>query len=192
MADYYNLFTTVQAKGPVHHGSALGPGNSERFGHPAIFWLLGKLGNAQLGPIYLGGFGVLSLVCGMLAINIIGLNMLASVHWDPIQLVRQLFWLALEPPPPEYGLSLPPLNQGGWFLIVGLLLSVSVLSWWVRMSRRAIALGMGTHVAWAFAAALWLFFVLGLFRPILIQIVLTFDLFPFCLVLYTRQFADIC
>jgi photosynthetic reaction center M subunit len=167
MADYYNLFTTVQAKGPVHHGVEHGPGNSPRFGHPAIFWLLGKIGNAQLGPIYLGGFGVLSLVCGMLAFNIIGLNMLASVNWDPVQLVRQLFWLALEPPPPEYGLSMPPLNQGGWFLIVGLLLSISVLAWWVRMYRRAIALGMGTHVAWAFAAALWLFFVLGFFRPIL-------------------------
>jgi photosynthetic reaction center M subunit len=167
MADYYNLFTTVQAKGPVHHGAELGPGNSPRFGHPALFWILGKIGNAQLGPIYLGGFGVLSLVCGMLAFNIIGLNMLASVNWDPVQLVRQLFWLALEPPPPEYGLSMPPLNQGGWFLIVGLLLSISVLSWWVRMYRRATALGMGTHVAWAFAAALWLFFVLGFFRPIL-------------------------
>jgi photosynthetic reaction center M subunit len=167
MADYYNLFTTVQARGPVHHGVELGPGNSPRFGHPAIFWLLGKIGNAQLGPIYLGGLGVLSLVCGMLAFNIIGLNMLASVNWDPVQLVRQLFWLALEPPPPEYGLSMPPLNQGGWFLIVGLLLSISVLAWWVRMYRRAIALGMGTHVAWAFAAALWLFFVLGFFRPIL-------------------------
>ena len=156
---------TVQAKGPVHHGVELGPGNDTRFGHPAIFWLLGKIGNAQLGPIYLGGFGVLSLVCGMLAFNIIGLNMLASVNWDPVQLVRQLFWLALEPPAPEYGLSMPPLNQGGWFLIVGLLLSISVLAWWVRMYRRAIALGMGTHVAWAFAAALWLFFVLGFFRP---------------------------
>jgi len=167
MADYYNLFTTVQAKGPVHHGAELGPGNSPRFGHPALFWILGKIGNAQLGPIYLGGFGVLSLVCGMLAFNIIGLNMLASVNWDPVQLVRQLFWLALEPPPPEYGLSMPPLNQGGWFLIVGLLLSISVLSWWVRMYRRATALGMGTHVAWAFAAALLLVFVLGFFRPIL-------------------------
>ena len=61
MADYYNLFTTVQAKGPVHHGAELGPGNSPRFGHPAIFWILGKIGNAQLGPIYLGGFGVLSV-----------------------------------------------------------------------------------------------------------------------------------
>ncbi|WP_228768267.1 hypothetical protein, partial [Limnohabitans sp. DM1] len=25
-----------------------------------------------------------------------------------------MFWLSLEPPPPSYGLSMPPLNQGGW------------------------------------------------------------------------------
>ncbi len=35
------------------------------------------------------------------------------------------------------------------------------------MYTRARALGMGTHVAWAFAAAIWLYLVLGLFRPVL-------------------------
>ena len=77
MADYLNLFTTVQAKGPVHHGEALGPGNSPRTGHPAVYWILGKIGNAQIGPIYLGGLGLASLICGLIAFNIIGMNMLA-------------------------------------------------------------------------------------------------------------------
>jgi photosynthetic reaction center M subunit len=167
MADYLNLFTTVQATGPVQLGEPLGPGNSPRTGHPGISWLLGKIGNAQIGPIYLGGLGLASLICGLIAFNIIGMNMLASVNYDPVQFVRQLFWLALEPPPPEYGLSWPPLNQGGWFLICGIFLTASVLLWWVRVYRRAIQLGLGTHVAWAFAAALWLMFVLGFFRPIL-------------------------
>jgi len=167
MADYLNLFTTVHATGPVQHGEPLGPGNSPRTGHPGVSWLLGKLGNAQIGPIYLGGLGLASLICGLIAFNIIGMNMLASVNYDPVQFVRQLFWLALEPPPPEYGLSWPPLNQGGWFLICGIFLTASVLLWWVRIYRRAIQLGLGTHVAWAFAAALWLMFVLGFFRPIL-------------------------
>ena len=54
----------------------------------------------------------LSLVFGFFAIEIIGLNMLASVNWNPIQFVRQLPWLALEPPKPEYGLCiLPPLER---------------------------------------------------------------------------------
>jgi len=89
------------------------------------------------------------------------------VNWDPIQFVRQLFWLALEPPAPAYGLSIPPMNQGGWWLLTGAFLTASLFLWWARTYRRARELGMGTHVPWAFAAAIWLYLVLGLFRPIL-------------------------
>jgi photosynthetic reaction center M subunit len=103
----------------------------------------------------------------LIAFVTIGFNMLASVNWNPIQFVKQLFWLALEPPAPVYGLSLPPLNQGGWWLFTGFFLTVSMLLWWVRVYRRARELGLGTHTAWAFAAAIWLYLVLGLFRPIL-------------------------
>ncbi len=167
MAQYQNLFTTVQAVGPTHHGVELGHGNSPRTGEPLIVYWAGVLGNAQIGPLYLGGLGVASLILGTLAFNIIGFNMLASVNWDPIQFVRQLFWLALEPPAPAYGLSIPPMNQGGWWLVTGAFLTASLLLWWVRTYRRARELGMGTHIPWAFAAAIWLYLVLGFFRPIL-------------------------
>jgi photosynthetic reaction center M subunit len=93
--------------------------------------------------------------------------MLASVNWSPIQLLRQLPWLALEPPAPGNGLHLPPLNEGGWWLLAGLFMTLSVVLWCVRMHRRARALGMGTHVAWAFASAIWLMLVLGIIRPVL-------------------------
>jgi len=95
------------------------------------------------------------------------MNMLASVNYDPVQFIRQLFWLSLEPPPPAYGLSFPPMNQGGWWLLAGLFLTASLFLWWWRTYRRARELGMGTHVAWAFLAAIWLYLVLGLFRPVL-------------------------
>ena len=167
MAQYQNLFTTVQAVGPVHHGVELGHGNSPRTGEPLIVYWAGVIGNAQIGPIYLGGLGVASLILGTLAFNIIGFNMLASVNWDPIQFVRQLFWLALEPPAPAYGLGIPPMNQGGWWLLTGAFLTASMFLWWARTYRRARELGMGTHVPWAFAAAIWLYLVLGFFRPIL-------------------------
>ena len=167
MAQYQNLFTTVQAVGPVHHGVELGHGNSPRTGEPLIVYWAGVIGNAQIGPIYLGGLGVASLILGTLAFNIIGFNMLASVNWDPVQFVRQLFWLALEPPAPAYGLGIPPMNQGGWWLLTGAFLTASLFLWWARTYRRARELGMGTHVPWAFAAAIWLYLVLGLFRPIL-------------------------
>jgi photosynthetic reaction center M subunit len=167
MAEYQNLFTQVQVVAPLHDGVPLPRGDSPRTGPPFLIHLLGRIGNAQIGPIYLGGLGVASLICGLLAFWIIGFNMLASVNWDPIQFVRQLFWLSLEPPPPSYGLSLPALNEGGWWLMAGFFLTASLLLWWARMYRRATQLGMGTHIAWAFASAIWLFLVLGFFRPVL-------------------------
>ena len=93
--------------------------------------------------------------------------MWASVNWDPVQFLRQLPWLALEPPAPVYGLSLPPLDEGGWWIMAGFFLTTSIMLWWLRTYRRARALGIGTHVSWAFAAAIWLYLVLGFIRPIL-------------------------
>ena len=132
-----------------------------------MFYWAGKLGDAQIGPFYLGTLGLMSLLFGFIAFEIIGLNMWASVNWDPVEFVRQLPWLALEPPPPEYGLSIPPLHDGGWWLMAGFFLTASILLWWLRTYFRARALGMGTHMAWAFAAAIWLYLVLGFIRPLL-------------------------
>ena len=167
MAEYQNIFTRVQVRGPGHMGVPLPRGSWKRTGVPLHNYLLGVLGDAQIGPIYLGLSGIASLVCGFIAIEIIGLNMWASVDWSPIQFVRQLFWLALEPPPPQYGLHMPPLADGGWWLMAGFFLTASILLWWVRVYRRAVALGLGTHMAWAFASAIWLYLVLGLIRPVL-------------------------
>ncbi len=51
--------------------------------------------------------------------------------------------------------------------MAGFFLTASILLWWVRIYRRARALGLGTHVAWAFASAIWLYLVLGFIRPLL-------------------------
>ena len=168
MAQYQNLFTQVQVTGPAQMGVPLPPGNSPRTGEkPFFLYLMGLIGNAQIGPIYLGPLGLASIILGTLSINIMGFNMLAQVNWDIVQFVRQLFWLALEPPSPKYGLHLPPMNEGGWWLLAGGLLTTSILLWWARTYRRARQMGLGTHVAWAFASAIWLFLVLGFFRPLL-------------------------
>ena len=167
MAEYQNLFTAVQATGPLSDGVPLPKGDWKRTGTPFLVHLLGRIGNAQIGPIYLGSLGVASLLFGVFAFNIIGFNMLAQVNWDPIQFVRQLFWLALEPPAPQNGLAFPPMNQGGWWMFAGALLTASLFLWFARTYRRARELGMGTHVAWAFLAAIWLFLVLGFIRPLL-------------------------
>ncbi len=168
MAQYQNIFTQVQVHGPVEAGVPLPRGNWPRYGKGALVHLFGRFGDAQVGPFYLGWLGLASIMCGFIAIEIIGLNMLASVNWSWMEFIRQLPWLALEAPKPEHGLSVTmPLNEGGWWLMAGAFLTASILLWWLRMYRRARALGMGTHVAWAFAAAIWLYLVLGFIRPVL-------------------------
>ncbi|MGF1620516.1 MAG: photosynthetic reaction center subunit M [Rhodomicrobiaceae bacterium] len=168
MAEYQNIFTRVQVRAAPEAGIARTRGDVfTRDGEPFFNYWLGKIGDAQVGPIHLGFTGVASLICGFIAIEIIGLNMWASVNWDPVQFMRQLPWLALEPPPAKYGLTIfPPLNEGGWWLMAGFFLTAAILLWWVKVYNNARALGMGTHVAWGFAAAIWLYLVLGFIRPI--------------------------
>ena len=167
MAGYQSIYNQTQVRNPGESGVPLPSGPWVRQGKPFFSYWLGKIGDAQIGPVYLGWTGLTSLLFGFIAIEIIGLNMWASVNWDPIQFIRQLPWLALEPPPPEYGLSLPPLQDGGWWIMAGFFLTSAIFLWWVRTWRRARALGMGTHVAWAFAAAIWLYLVLGFIRPVM-------------------------
>ncbi|KGK78611.1 photosynthetic reaction center subunit M [Thalassobacter stenotrophicus] len=166
--EYQNIFTQVQVQAEPEMGmDDSGEMSAERTKSATFSTLVGILGNAQLGPIYLGFYGIISLATGLLWFNIVGFNMLSQVGWSIPEFIRQLFWLALEPPSPEYGLRMPPLNDGGWYIISSFFLLVSVSCWWLRTYSLAEQHKMGKHVAWAFAAAIWLFLVLGLFRPIL-------------------------
>ena len=168
MAEYQNIFTRVQLRAAPEFGPARAPGDVwERGKEPFFNYLLGKIGNAQIGPLHLGAYGLAALFFGSLAFMIMGFNMLASVSWDPVQFVRQLPWLALEPPAAKHGLDVfIPLNEGGWWLMAGFFLTLSIFLWWIKVYSNARALGMGTHVAWAFASAIWLYLVLGFIRPI--------------------------
>ena len=168
MAEYQNIFTTVQVRSPAYPGVPLDTGQRDRLGKPGFAYWLGKIGDAQIGPYLSRCHGRASRwysasspsrssgsICGPRWIGI------------PSSSFASCFWLALEPPAPQYGLSIPPLAEGGWWLMAGFFLTTSIILWWVRTYRRALALGTGTHLAWAFAAAIWLYLVLGLIRPVL-------------------------
>jgi photosynthetic reaction center M subunit len=166
MARYQNIFSQIQLVHAPEMGPDLPHGHDPRIAATGYSYWAGKVGQAQIGPIYLGTLGVASLIFGFLAIEIIGLNMLAAVNWSPTEFVRQFFWLGLYPPGPEYGWTpFVPLSKGGWWILAGFFLTTSILLWWIRGFRRARALGMGTHVSWAFASAIWLYLVLGFIRP---------------------------
>ena len=168
ITEYQNIFTQVQVRGPAEMGTDdYGTLTEDRSKSATFSSLTGWLGNAQLGPVNLGMVGIASLFAGVIWFNIVGLSMLAQVGWSIPEFLRQFFWLALEPPSPEYGLRMPPLNDGGWYIIASFFLLVSVRGWWYRSWQLAAEQKMGKHVFWAFGAAIWLFLVLGLFRPIL-------------------------
>ena len=168
MADYQNIFSQVQVQGPAEMGvDPMGTVAESRTNSASFSKLAGWFGNAQLGPIYLGPFGLVAMATGFAWFFIVGMSFWAQVDYSPALFFRDLFWLALEPPAEEYGLGMAPLNEGGWWIIASFFLLVSVISWWIRTYLRAEELGMGKHVSWAFASAIWLFLVLGLFRPVL-------------------------
>ena len=167
MAEYQNIFTQVQVQAAPEMGMVEGVELSNRTKSASFSTLAGWFGNAQLGPVYLGTMGVISLMSGAVWFMLCGAWFWYQAGFNPAVFMRDLFWFSLEPPSAEYGLGFAPIAEGGLWIIASFFLLVSVLSWWVRTWLRAEALGMGKHVSWAFASAIWLFLVLGLFRPIL-------------------------
>ena len=131
---------------------------------------LGRIGEgAGRADAHLGVIGLLSIACGFIAIEIIGLNMWASVDWNLIRFIKMLPFLSLEPPSAKQGLSLfPPLDDGGWWLMAGFFLtSPRSCCGGSACTAGPTAIGLSTHIPWAFASAIWLYLVLGFFRPIL-------------------------
>jgi photosynthetic reaction center M subunit len=167
MAEYQNIFTQVQVQGAPELGMVEGVDLANRGSGARFSTLAGWFGNAQLGPVYLGTMGVISLFAGAIWFLMVGFWFWGQAGYNPAVFLRDLFWLSLDPPAPEYGLQIPPLAEGGYYLIASFFLLVAVIAWWVRSYLRAQALGMGKHVCWAFASAIWLFLVLGLIRPVL-------------------------
>jgi photosynthetic reaction center M subunit len=167
MAEYQNIFTQVQVRAAPEMGVVEGVDLSNRTKGASFSTLLGWIGNAQLGPIYLGTFGVISLATGLIWFMMVGGWYWDQAGYNPAVFVRDLLWFSLDPPSAEYGLTFPPLREGGYFLIAGFFFLISICTWWVRTYLRAEALGMGKHIAWAFASAIWLVLVLGLIRPVL-------------------------
>lgn len=166
MAEYQNIFTQVQVRGQPEMGMTEAVELSNRTRTARFSTLMGWFGNAQLGPVYLGTMGVISLVSGLAWFMTVGVWYWYQAGFNPAVFLRDLFWFSLEPPAEEYGLGFAPLAEGGLWIIASFFLLISVCAWWVRTYLRAQALGMGKHVCWAFASAIWLFLVLGLIRPI--------------------------
>jgi photosynthetic reaction center M subunit len=124
-------------------------------------------GNGQVGPIYLGYWGVLAVTTGALSAFIILLNYMHQVDYNPILFLREFWVLSLDPPAMSYGLGWAPWNEGGGWIMATFMLNLSVLAFWMRIYVRARSGGLGTQLAWGFAAALFLYFIIYLVRPVI-------------------------
>ena len=70
--EYQNLFTQTQVTGPASHGVPINAYDMrERTKTIGFSHLMGRIGNAQLGPVYLGRLGVASLMFGMTAFSLL-------------------------------------------------------------------------------------------------------------------------
>jgi len=153
MPEYQNIFTQVQVHGHGEMGIPIGNQTRNRAGKPVFSWLLGILGNAQLGPIYLGATGTFSVIFGFIAFEIIGLNMLASVKWDPVQFLTLsilLWWLRtyLRARALNMGYHIPwAFGAAIWlYLVLGFIRPLLMGDW-----GEAVPFGIFPHLDWTAA-----------------------------------------
>ena len=70
MLEYQNLFTRVQVRTVPEPGLPIDESTGTRVGTGLFYWLAGKFGDAQIGPVFLGLTGTLSLIFGFMAFEI--------------------------------------------------------------------------------------------------------------------------
>ena len=122
----------------------------------------------QIGPLYVGVWGVISLAAGVITSFIVIEHYLWAVGYDPVMFLREFWVLSIDPPPAEFGLGFSETWHGGsnW-IFATFFLHVSVLAWLVRIQTRAEAGGLGSKLSWGFGGALFLYFAIYLFRPVI-------------------------
>ncbi len=134
MAEYQNIFNQVQVRGAPEMGLVEGVDLANRGRSATFSTLAGWFGNAQLGPVYLGTMGVISLFSGIVWFTMVGAWFWDQAGYNPAVFLRDLFWLSLDPPSSDYGLRFPPpdrfvLPSGQRAVLVGAQLSSGASPW---------------------------------------------------------------
>lgn len=137
-------------------------------GHFNLDFVRKLLGNGQIGPFYLGLWGVIGLFFFSASAGIILLDYLRQVDYNGVAFLREFLSLQTSPPALKYGLHWPGWNQGGNYLAATFFLHLSVLCWVMRLYARARATALGKDLGHAYLAALFLYFVIYLIRPLLL------------------------
>ncbi len=124
------------------------------------------LADTQIGPIYIGVWGVFALFFFAITVFVILFGYLQQVGYNPILFVREFPVLSVEPPAPGYGLKLAPLAEGGYWQIATFFLTLSIVFWLIRIWSRAIANGLRPTVPIVFTSAIFLYAAIYIIHPI--------------------------
>lgn len=127
----------------------------------------------QVGPIYLGVWGVIAVGSWIFALFIILEAFLAQVDYNIIEMIQNIFVLAVNPPEMRYGLGLVSDHADAWhagndWIFSTFLINFGVLAWTMRIWNRARAGGLGVQLVWSYGAAMFLYFAIYLIHPITI------------------------
>jgi photosynthetic reaction center L subunit len=121
----------------------------------------GDLFDFWVGPFYVGFFGVTTVF-----FSVVGT---ALILWGASQGTTWNVWqINIAPPDLSYGLGLAPLMEGGLWQIITLCAIGAFCSWALREVEISRKLGMGLHVPFAFAVAIFAYVTLVLMRPFLL------------------------
>jgi photosynthetic reaction center L subunit len=120
----------------------------------------GDLFDFWVGPFYVGFFGVTAAFFSILGTALIIYGASQGNSWNVWQ-------INIAPPDISYGLRLAPLMAGGLWQIITICALGAFGSWALREVEISRKLGIGLHVPFAFAVAIFAYATLEVIRPIL-------------------------
>jgi photosynthetic reaction center M subunit len=143
------------------------PGFIEFEGIPILGDVFRFFGQTQLGPIFVGVWGILAIATGFMFTLIWMLGMMSTVAYNPVAFVKYFAVLQIDPPNSANGIwGFPALEQGGWWLAATFFLTLSIIFWWIRLYNRARATGVKPYLAYGFSSAIALYLSIYIIRPL--------------------------
>jgi photosynthetic reaction center L subunit len=121
----------------------------------------GDLFDFWVGPFYVGFFGVTTIFFTFVGVAMILYGAALGPTWN-------MWQISIAPPDLKYGLKLAPLKEGGLWQVITVCAIGAFVSWMLREIEICRKLGMGLHVPFAFAMAIFAYVTLVVIRPVLL------------------------
>jgi photosynthetic reaction center L subunit len=120
----------------------------------------GELFDFWLGPFYVGFFGVTAAFFSIIGTALIVYGASLGPTWN-------IWQINIAPPDISYGLGFAPLAKGGLWQVITICAIGAFGSWALREVEISRKLGMGLHVPFAYAVAVFAYVSLEVIRPVL-------------------------